>query len=152
MKKLASILVFVFAFTVSTQAQRGKTDKRARLTTEQQTELTVKKMTLALDLSRKQQNQIKPLISNQIAERKAEMEKRKKARKDKKRPTSDEVFAMQNKRLDAQIAMRNSMKDILNDEQFKKFKKMHKKRAMKGKKMAKRKGMKNRKEGRRVRK
>lgn len=152
MKKLASILVFVLGFTVSTQAQRGKTDKRARLTTEQQTELTVKKMTLALDLSRKQQNQIKPLISNQIAERKAEMEKRKEARKDKKRPTSDEVFEMQNKRLDAQIAMRNSMKDILNDEQFKKFEKMHKKRAMKGKKMAKRKGMKNRKEGRRVRK
>ncbi len=151
MKKLASILALVLAFTVSTQAQKGKTDKRARLTTEQQTELTVKKMTLALDLSRKQQSQIKPLISNQIAERKANMEKRKEARKDKKRPTSDEIFAMQNKRLDAQIAMRNSMKDILNDEQFEKFEKMHKKRAMKGRKTAKRKGMKNRKEGRRVR-
>ncbi|WP_299063602.1 hypothetical protein [uncultured Polaribacter sp.] len=151
MKKLASILALVLAFTVSTQAQKGKTDKRARLTTEQQTELTVKKMTLALDLSRKQQSQIKPLISNQIAERKANMEKRKEARKDKKRPTSDEIFAMQNKRLDAQIAMRNSMKDILNDEQFEKFEKMYKKRAMKGRKMAKRKGMKNRKEGRRVR-
>ncbi|MEO9572202.1 MAG: hypothetical protein ABJH82_00465 [Polaribacter sp.] len=126
MKNLVSILVLVFAFTFTTQAQKKRGNRQSNLTPEQHTELAVKKMTLALDLSNKQQKQIKPLLMAKMADRKAAMEKRKEARKNKKRPTADEMYAMQTKRLDNQIAMKKSMKNILNKEQFEKFEQMQK--------------------------
>lgn len=146
MKNLVSILVLVFAITFTTQAQKkrgGHGDKSSNLTAEQHATLAVKKMTLALDLSQKQQNEIKPLITAKISERKAAMEQRKANKGDKKRPTADEMFAMQNKQLDSKIYMKNKMKDILNKEQFEKFEKMQKGRnkmamhKMKGKKGSK---------------
>jgi hypothetical protein len=135
MKKIASILVLVFAFTLTTQAQKKRKEKGPKLSVEQHTDLAVKKMTLALDLSEKQQNQITPLIKAQASEKKAAMESRKEARKSDKKPTADEMYAMQSKRLDNQIAFKNSMKNILNKEQFEKFEKMAKRRMQKGKKM-----------------
>ena len=51
MRKLASILVLVFAFTLTAEAQKMRNQKRPKLTVEQQTDLAVKKMTLALDLT-----------------------------------------------------------------------------------------------------
>ena len=143
MKKLASILVFVLAFTLSTEAQKKRDHKRPQLTVEQYTDLTVKKMTLALDLSERQQNQVKPLIALKMKERKDFMEKRKEAREENKKPTSDAIFAMKSKMLDNRIAMKKNMKEILNKEQFEKFEKMNKKRKMKGKMMMKKKGRKN---------
>ncbi|WP_343328951.1 hypothetical protein [Polaribacter staleyi] len=146
MKNLVSILVLVFAITFTTQAQQkrgGNRDKGSSLTAEQHATLAVKKMTLALDLSDRQQNEIKPLVMAQIAERKAAMEQRKANKADKKRPTADEMFAMQNKQLDNKIYMKNKMKDILNKDQFEKFEKMQKGRnkmamhKMKGKKGSK---------------
>ena len=92
-------------------------------------------MTLTLDLSEKQQNQIKPLISAQIASKKGEMLKRKEYRAAKKKPSADEIFEMKNKQLDNRIAFKSKMKDILNKEQFEKFEKMTKGRKAKGKKM-----------------
>lgn len=151
MRKLASILVLVFAFTLTAQAQKERgerkerKEKRPQLSIEQHTNLAVKKMTLALDLSEKQQKQITPLLNAQAAGKKAAMENRKEMRKNKTKPTADEVYAMQNKRLDNQIAFKNSMKDILNDEQFEKFEKIVKRRMQKGKKMKGKAQMKKRK-------
>ncbi|AUC20959.1 hypothetical protein BTO15_01990 [Polaribacter sejongensis] len=129
MKKLASILVLVFAVTFTTQAQKkrgGNGERDFKLTAEQHATLAVKKMTLTLDLSEKQQNQIKPLLMAQMAERKTAMAERKANRADKKRPTADEMYAMKNERLDKRIAMKNRMKEILNKEQLEKFGKMRK--------------------------
>jgi hypothetical protein len=144
MKKIASILILVFAFTLTTQAQKkGKrnNDKGPKLTVEQFSDLAVKKMTLALDLSDKQQGQIKPLISAQVAAKKAAMESRKENRDANKKPSADEIYAMKSKQLDNQIAFKNKMKDILNKDQFEKFEKMRKgrkgKKGDKGKKMMK---------------
>ena len=77
MKKIASTLILVFAFTLTTEAQKKRKEQKPKLTVEQQSSLAVKRITLSLDLSEKQQNQIKPLISAQIASKKAEMQKRK---------------------------------------------------------------------------
>ncbi|ARV16265.1 hypothetical protein [Polaribacter sp. SA4-12] len=126
MKKIVSILVLVIAVTFTTQAQKKRGERGSNLTAEQHTTLAVKKMTLALDLSAKQQREIKPLLMAKMAERKASMEKRKEARKNKERPTAGEMFAMKNKQLDTQIAMKNRMKEILNKDQFEKFEKMQK--------------------------
>ena len=146
MKKLVSILTLVFAFTLTTQAQKKRGDKQSKLTAEQHATLAVKKMTLALDLTEKQQKQIKPIIMAKMADRKAAMEKRKAARKNKKKPTADEMFAMKNKQLDNEILMKSKMKNILNKEQFEKFEKMQKGKKMKAmKKMKRKKGDKKKK-------
>ena len=139
MKKLASILVLVFAFTITTQAQKkGKKDRNnPKFTIEQRTELAVKKMTLALDLTEKQQSQITPFIKAQATARKAAMESMKKNKEADKKPSADEIYAMKSKQLDNQIAFKSEMKNILTKEQFEKFEKIAKMRKAKGKKMMK---------------
>ena len=144
MKKIASILILVFAFTLTTQAQRK--GERQKFTAEQHAALAVKKMTLILDLSEKQQNQIRPLISAQAANNKAAILKRNENRATKERRTSNEIFAMKSAKLDNQIAFKNEMKDILTKEQFEKFKKIRKERKIK--RVKKEKMMKERKKSR----
>ncbi|WP_445749574.1 hypothetical protein [Polaribacter sp.] len=149
MKNLATFILLAIAvtFTANAQEKTGQKNKqnRPQFTAEQHTELSVKRLTLALDLNEKQQNQIKPLLMAQATQRKAAMEKMKKARENKQRPSEEEIFAMENQKLDNQIAMKNKMKEILTKEQFEKFEKIAKMRKMKGEKMMEaRKGMKNR--------
>ncbi|WP_299056972.1 Spy/CpxP family protein refolding chaperone [uncultured Polaribacter sp.] len=131
MKKLVSILSLVLAITFGVQAQEKKDGKRVKLSEEQQTNLAIKKMTLALDLSEKQQAEIKPILMAKAAERKSMMEQRKADREAKKRPTDSEVYKKRMSHLDNQIAMKKKMKSILNKEQFEKFEKMQKRRNLK---------------------
>ena len=145
MKQFASILVLVFAFTLSAQAQKKRNEKRPELSIEQQTNLAIKQMTLTLDLSEKQQNQITPIMTAQAASKKNAMEKRREMRKNKTKPTADEIYEMKSKFLDNQIAFKNSMKEILNEEQFEKFQKMAKRKMKKGKDMKQKAMMKKRK-------
>lgn len=147
MKKLVGIIVLVFAFTLTTQAQKKGDRKGSKLSTEQQVDLAIKQMTLRLDLTAKQQNQIKPILSTQMAEKKAERDARMVNREERKRPTSDEMYAMKSKQLDNQIKMKAEMKKILNKEQYEKFDKMQK-----GRKMMAHKRMDKRKKGEKKRK
>jgi protein CpxP len=125
MKNIASILVLIFVFTFTIQAQKKRGYKQ-QLTINQQTSLKVKQMTLVLDLSDKQQQQVTPLLRAAIAFRQAAMKKRKEARKQKKRPSSDEIYAIKSQVLDNKISMKRNMKNILNATQFETFKKMYK--------------------------
>ena len=61
------------------------------------------------------------------------MKKRKEARKQKKRPSSDEIYAIKSQVLDNKISMKRNMKNILNATQFETFKKMYKQRMKKKK-------------------
>ena len=141
MKKLASILILAFAFTVTVQAQKkGKQNERGpKLTMEQYADLAVKKMNLGLDLSEKQQNQIKPLIHAQAVARKVAMESRKENRATNKKPSADEIYVMRSAQLDNQIAFKNKLRNILNKEQFEKFEQMKNNRKEKGRKIIMRK-------------
>ena len=142
MKKLVSLLVFVLAFTISTQAQKvkhvKKVYKKDNLTAEQRATISVKRLALALDLSKAQMNRIKPLFVEQM-KKKAAMYKKMKAAKGTKKRVSKGGFDKMNKQLDAQIAFRKKMKNILNEKQYEKFKKLkkHGKRKMVKMKMAK---------------
>jgi len=144
MKNFALILMMVIAvtFTANTQEKTAqkKRQNRRQFTVEQNTELAVKRMTLALDLNEKQQNQIKPLLMTQAAQRKTAMEKMKKARENKQKPSEEELFTMRSQQLGNQIAMKKSMKEILTKEQFEEFEKMVKMRKTKGKKMLEKEG------------
>ena len=132
MKNIANILILVFLFTFTIKAQKKRGYKQ-QLTVNQQTSLKVKQMTLALDLSDKQQQRVTPLLRAAIAFRQATVEKRKEARKQKKRPTSDEVYVVKSQLLDNKISIKRNMKNILNATQFETFKKMYKQRMKKKK-------------------
>lgn len=99
-------------------------------------------MTLKLDLSSEQAKQIKPLLLEQVRERKAMKEKRKSLKSSNKKLTADERFAIKSALLDKKIAFKKEMKRILNEKQYEKF---EKKINRKGKKMKKRKGKKGKK-------
>ncbi|MBT4780473.1 MAG: hypothetical protein P8P19_07940 [Polaribacter sp.] len=148
MKNLICILILVFTTTFSTQAQKKRGHKGSEMTTAQQATLKVKQMTLALDLNAKQQKEITPLIIRKIEVVKEMKAAKEEHRKSEKRPNGDAIFAMKNNYLDAQIMMKNKMKQILTAAQFQKFEKMAKtKKRMAAKKMKHQKGKRGKKRG-----
>lgn len=96
------------------------------LSVEQLATLKTKKMTLALDLNEKQQEQIMDFHLEHIAFRKNKMEElqQKRAAGALKKPTAEERYAMENARLDRMIAQQETLKKILNTEQYEQWKKV----------------------------
>ncbi|WP_435261784.1 hypothetical protein [Tenacibaculum sp. nBUS_03] len=136
MKKIIGFLVFVISISTSVHAQK---EKKERMTAEQQTELAVKKMTLKLDLTNSQQRRIKPLLAEQINEKKQLRSKRKAMKESGKKPSANERYAISNSRLNKLIAFKNEMKSILNEKQYERFEKMTAMRMHKRKNKAKKK-------------
>lgn len=132
MKKV--LIVCIALISMSTFAQdrmkEGKEnrkemrEKMKSLSPEQKGQLKAKKMTLALDLSEKQQTEITKVLTQAISERKDVMAKKKETT-DK---TADQLFENRQQFLDQEIAMKKKMKEILNEEQFEKWEQMDKKR------------------------
>ncbi|PHQ60469.1 MAG: hypothetical protein COC08_07325 [Maribacter sp.] len=128
MKKIAvTVMLLVAVATMAQERQHHHREHMKDLTPEQMATLQSKKMTLALDLSKAQQAQLKKLFTENATLRKEKM----KARKAKKengtmtKPTSEERYAMQNQRLDHLIAQKSEMKKILSQEQYDKWEKAH---------------------------
>lgn len=116
-------MMVVFLVGLTATAQQGKRthrDAMKDLTPEQVATLKTKKMTLALDLTKAQQKQVKVIQLENAERRKAQMEERKAQREEGevKKPTSEERYAMANARLDHQIAQKAEMKKILSEEQY----------------------------------
>ncbi len=104
---------------------RGPHHAKDPLTPEQVAALQTKRMTLALDLTQAQQEQVQKLHLENARLRKEKMEKIKKERDEArgKDLNSDERFSRESERLDHMIALKASMKKILNGEQFEKWEK-----------------------------
>lgn len=123
MKKLLMVAFLVVGLTAF--AQENKMDrKRAdmeKLTPEQRNQLAVKKMTLELGLNDSQQKEMSKIITEQSAKREAAMAERKANDEKGVKPTADERFARESKRLDEQMALQERVKKILSPEQFKKW-------------------------------
>ncbi len=127
MKNLIVVVMLAVGFSGLAQKGEGGRDGASKnLTSEQVATLQTKRMTLSLDLTESQQSQIQALNLENAKMRKAKMEafKAKKVGEEKQRPTSEEIYAIQNARLDHQITQRNRMKEILSNEQFAKWEKM----------------------------
>ncbi|MDO6473577.1 hypothetical protein [Maribacter sp. 1_MG-2023] len=136
MKKI--IMAILVMATISATAQdhnmKGKRGDMKDLSPEQVATLKTKKMTLALDLNESQQAKVKTILTEDATARKAKMEERKANKEDgKKVLTTDEKYAMQNERLDHQIARKEQMKSILNTDQYEKWVKMDARKKMRGK-------------------
>ncbi|MGJ8685453.1 MAG: hypothetical protein ACSHWW_12560 [Nonlabens sp.] len=135
MKKLI-VIIALLAMTVA-QAQEGrKGDRGERMKDVSPQEMATfqsKKMTLALDLSDKQEKEVFQVLLKGAEKRKAN----KMSREDHEKLTDDQKKAAKIAMMDEKIAMKRAMKKILNDEQYAKWEKMmHKMRGndRKGKK------------------
>lgn len=120
------LMVVALALTLTGQAQERKTRtegaKIERMSTDQKRVLQVKKMTLELDLTATQQKEISALLTEQSNNRAKMLSSRKENKAtDKKQRTAAERFEQQNQMLDNQIVMKERMKKILSNEQFKKW-------------------------------
>ena len=135
MARIVSLLALFICFSLTINAQKKQFFKnKKRLTTEQLTTLKVKKMTLELELSEIQQNKLTPVIKELISERSAQLDKKRELKNDVKKINPNERYQMANKILDRKIMFKKEMITILNEEQFKKFKTLEKKRNEKMKK------------------
>jgi len=140
MKKLVLIALALCTFTLSAQPgnpsrnqKKGKVEKMKDWTPEQKAELSTKKLALELNLTEAQQEKIYP-IQLQILKDRAEMRATK---KEQKELSSDELFNLQNARLEKQLKTKEQLKSILTTEQFEKWEKKHakKNRNRKGKRL-----------------
>lgn len=113
-----------------TKKQHHKKEFIKDLSAEQLATLKTKKMTLALDLNKDQQNKMYTLNLDQAKNRKQKIEARKKAmeKADGQKPelSSEEKFNRMNSQLDKKIALKNKAKSILTEEQFQKWERLQK--------------------------
>lgn len=136
MKKLVMAILIMAGITATAQdhQRKGKKGDMKDLTPEQVATIQTKKMTLVLDLNESQQKKIKTILTEDATARKAKMEERKANKEEgKKLLTSEEKYQMEIERLNHQIARKEQMKSILNDEQFENWEKMDHRRKMRGK-------------------
>ena len=135
---MAILVMAAISVTAQDHTMKGKRGDMKNLTPEQMATLQTKKMTLALDLNESQQSKIKSILTADAKTRKSKMEAYK-ARKEegKKEMTAEEKYALQNERLDYQIARKKEMKSILTPEQFEKYEKMSHRKGMQGHKKEK---------------
>lgn len=141
MKKVIVLLLCMVGLTAMAQkGENGYRGGKKDLTPEQMATLQTKKMTLALDLTQEQQTTIQAMNLEKAKMRKAKMETRKaaKERVEAKKPTAEERYAMQNKRLDQMIAHKAEMKNILSEEQYERWEKMAHRKGIHGKRKGKR--------------
>ena len=132
MVRIVSLLALFICFSLTTNAQKKQLFKnKKRLTTEQLTTLKVKKMTLELELTEVQQKKLTPVITKQISERKIETDRMRESKNEVKNIDASNRYQMANKILDRKIMFQKEMRTILNEEQFKKFKRLEKKRNQK---------------------
>jgi len=123
MKKLMILALTFIAITATAQG-RGEGKK---MTAEEMATLQTKKMTLALVLDESQARQVHELNLEQSKTRLANRATRKNKREEAK-TSGNRRFNDKEKMLDQRIARQNKMQQILNEEQFKQWLKMEKKR------------------------
>lgn len=128
-KVLVTTVLLIGLMGYSQRGQHFDSEHRGvkDMTPEQIAILKTKKMTLALDLSEAQQKEIQKINLDNAIERKALMLERKAKREESKEsnPSSDERFDFQNERLDRMIAHKGKMKQILSEDQFQKWERIH---------------------------
>jgi len=133
MKKLLVIALALFTFTgfaqqMNKERMNDRLTKRGKMDPEKRASIQTKRMALALDLSANQQSEVENALKNHFQE---EQEKVSAQKKPKKELTEDERHQMLTEKLDAQIALKEKMKNILNEEQYAKYSKMMDRRMQK---------------------
>jgi len=127
MKRLLVAALLVVGMTTFAQEQKKTKvnhQQREQLSPEQKNQLALKKLTYDLGLNDGQQKDMAKIINEQSAKREAGMAERKANKAKGIKPSADQRFAMQNKRLDDQHLSEEKIKNILTPDQFKKWEEM----------------------------
>lgn len=124
MKMTIALLLSLF-FIVGVFAQKNNVSERRgaqnELSVAQKAELLTKKMTLHLDLTKEQQSKVLVLTEKNLAERAEKKKELINRSESNEKLSANERFKLANERLDAQIVMKNNMKNILNSDQYAKW-------------------------------
>ena len=130
MKKLivAAILLVGLSTFAQEQPKNTRREKSEQMTPEQKSVLRLKKLTLDLSLNTSQQKEMSKIVTEMETKRETSKAERLANNEAKTKPTKDELFAMQTKHLDEQIATKERVKKILDANQFQKWEKMQDKR------------------------
>lgn len=125
MKKVIVIVMLVVGFSTFAQ-ERKQGGEREKMSTEQRSQLRLKKLTLELGLNDTQQKEMSKIIADQEAKREAKMAERKANQEKGIKPTADERFARENQKLDDEMATKSKIQKILTPTQFEKWESMKK--------------------------
>ena len=122
MKKLSLFLIMLISISAFSQ-QRGQHHKadKTNISSEEIATLQTKKITLLLDLDQAQQQEVKKLYQEKAEERKAMIAEHKKMKAEDAEKSKEKRFDRMNGGLDQQLEYQEKMKQILNEEQFKKW-------------------------------
>ena len=127
MKKLLVIALALFTFSGFAQEKEEQADRttmlkkrltRSNYSPEDRAQMQTKQMTLQLDLTEKQQQQVNEVLVSYFTENKGKFRPNKKS---KKEITDEERKNMRLAILDSQIALKEKMKGILDEEQYEKY-------------------------------
>ncbi len=121
MKRLCFIMMMLLAvssFAQQKEDRRKPMKERAgmNMTAEEKAILKSKQLTLALDLTEKQQNDFQKLYTERAKDRAKMREEMKDAAEDSK--LKEEAFERMNARLDREIAFQQSIQKILSPDQY----------------------------------
>jgi hypothetical protein len=120
---LAFISVQAFAQDMRKKEHQERKEQLKDLTPDEMATLHSKKLTLHLDLTETQEAKVKTLMLEEAKFKKEKREEREKmkANDDFQKPTKEEHLKMVNEKLDRQIALKQKMKEILNEDQYSKW-------------------------------
>jgi hypothetical protein len=110
--------------TISISAQqKNQKFNGHNFSADQLAEIQTKKMTLYLDLSEAQQQQVFEINKQKFIDHKNKISDNVARKGQKQQPNNEALFKKKSQSLDRQIEIQNKMKNILNKEQFDQWKK-----------------------------
>lgn len=119
-------MIMVMGLTASAQHRGGKDGKR--MAPEDRVTMQVTKMTKALDLTEKQQGELKQLLTEKNKEHEAIIAKRKAFKEGGEKPSREEREAIKARMTEERKAVNEKIRKILTPEQFEKFEKIKEQR------------------------
>ena len=142
MKRIIVLVLLLSVIQIPAQERQDNRPKEGRkhhgefmqnMTAEQLATLKTKRMTLDLNLNESQSQEIYNLNLKAAQDKKAKFEERKGSQGEGKRKelTEKEHFDLMNNRLDNQIAHKQRMQRILNEDQFKRWEMQSKRHSVK---------------------
>ena len=142
MKRIIVLVLLLSVIQIPAQERQDNRPKEGRkhhgefmqnMTAEQLATLKTKRMTLDLNLNESQSQEIYNLNLKAAQDKKAKFEERKGSQGEEKRKelTEKEHFDLMNNRLDNQIAHKQRMQRILNEDQFKRWEMQSKRHSVK---------------------
>ena len=124
MKKL--ILVFVIMASLVSFAQER--EGRGQFKSEQDVDVHLKRMSADLNLSDKQQSEVKLILMDQFNKKQKMREIMKKERESGAQISDEKKAEMKKNRIDEQMQMKAKLKKVLSEEQMKKLGELRKQR------------------------